>query len=55
MSRPHPRRPRAFTLPEAIATMAVLGVLGSVSSTLIYTAITGYRDTAVQAQLHQEA
>jgi prepilin-type N-terminal cleavage/methylation domain-containing protein len=49
------RRTRAgFTLVEAIAAMAVLGALGSVSSGVIMSALGSYRDAAVTAQLHEE-
>lgn len=45
---------RGFTLVEALATMTVIGILGSISSTLIYTGVRGYRDAVAQAQLHEE-
>ena len=48
------RTARGFTLVEAIATMVVIGVLGSVSSSLIYSGVRAYRDAAGQAQLHEE-
>lgn len=46
---------RGFTLVEAIATMSVLIALASVSSTLIYSFVTSYRDASVKGQLHMEA
>jgi prepilin-type N-terminal cleavage/methylation domain-containing protein len=50
-----PRRvARGFTMVEAIATLAVLGVLASVSANLIYAATTAYRDAATKAQLADE-
>jgi prepilin-type N-terminal cleavage/methylation domain-containing protein len=50
----HRRRRRGFTLVEAITAMALVATLGSVSSMIIYTGITGYRDAAMRAQLHTE-
>jgi prepilin-type N-terminal cleavage/methylation domain-containing protein len=47
-------RRRGFTLVEAVAAMAVLGALGSVSSGVIMSAVGSYRDAAVTAQLHEE-
>jgi prepilin-type N-terminal cleavage/methylation domain-containing protein len=49
-----PRTARGFTLVEAIATMTVIAILGSVSSSLIYSGVRAYRDAAGQAQLHEE-
>jgi prepilin-type N-terminal cleavage/methylation domain-containing protein len=46
---------RGFTLIEAIATITVLAALGSVSSTIIYTAVSAYTQASIAAQLHAEA
>jgi prepilin-type N-terminal cleavage/methylation domain-containing protein len=48
------RRRRGFTLVEAVAAMALVATLGSVSSMIIYTGITGYRDAVMRGQLHSE-
>lgn len=45
---------RAFTLVEMIATMAVLGAVGSVAGTLVYSATRSYTDAARSAQLQTE-
>jgi type II secretory pathway pseudopilin PulG len=50
-----PRECRAFTLVEAVASIAVLAVIGSVSSSLILNSVDGYADAAASAQLHSEA
>jgi prepilin-type N-terminal cleavage/methylation domain-containing protein len=50
---PAPRRP-AFTLVETIATMAILAVVGSMASSLVYTAIRSYSDAGMTAQLQDE-
>ncbi len=50
----HPHRV-GFTLVEAVATIAIIAALGSVSSTLVLTAIDGYTRSATAAQLHSEA
>jgi hypothetical protein len=39
---------------EAIATIAVLGVTGTVATGIIMTAVDGYLDASVSAQLHAE-
>ena len=46
---------RGFTLIEAIATIVVLAIIGSIASLLILTAVDGYTDAATTAQLHMEA
>jgi len=50
------RRPRrgGFTMVEAIATIVVLAVLGSVTSGIILQAVDGYTEASTQAQLHAE-
>lgn len=51
------RRGRArpgFALVELLATITVVAVLGSVSSTLIYAGVHSYRDASAQGQLHEE-
>ena len=50
----HPRRRRAFTLIESMATVAVLATLGSIASFLILNAVDGYSGAANSAQLHAE-
>ena len=47
-------RRRGFTLIESMATVVVLGVLGSAASFLIIDAVDGYTDAATRAQLHAE-
>ena len=49
-----PARRRGFTLIESMATVAVLGVLGSTASFLVLDAVDGYTDAATRAQLHAE-
>lgn len=48
------RRRRAFTLIEAIATITVLAVLGSIASVIIVNAVDGYAAASASAQLHAE-
>ena len=45
---------RGFTLVESMATVAVLGILGSTASFLILDAVDDYTDAALTAQLHAE-
>ena len=47
-------RRRGFTLVESMATVVVLGVLGSAASFLVLDAVDGYMDAATRAQLHAE-
>ena len=47
-------RRRGFTLVESMATIVVLGVLGSAASFLVLDAVDGYMDAATRAQLHAE-
>jgi prepilin-type N-terminal cleavage/methylation domain-containing protein len=49
-----PRRRRAFTLIESMATVAVLATLGSIASFLVLDAVDGYSETATSALLHAE-
>ncbi len=46
-----PTRLRAFTLVEAITTIAIVGVVGSIAVTLVRTAIDVYEDSAIRADL----
>ena len=55
MSPPRPsRRRRGFTIIELISTIVILGAIGSVASTVILSATSGYLDARIQAQLHTE-
>ncbi len=47
-------QPRGFTLIESMATVAVLGILGSSASFLILDAVEDYSDATLTAQLHAE-
>ena len=47
-------RRRGFTIVETIAVMSILGIVGSVSSLLIYSGVASYRGAAVLAQIHEE-
>lgn len=46
---------RGFTLIEAIATIIILAIIGSMASMIIINAVDGYVDAATEAQLHMEA
>lgn len=46
---------RGFTLIEAIATIVILAIIGSLASMIIINAVDGYVDAATEAQLHLEA
>lgn len=50
----HPRRHHAFTLVEMIATMVIIGTLGSIASTIIYQAARTYTSAVLSAQLNAE-
>ncbi len=43
-----------FSLVELLATITVVGILGSLSSTLIYSGVRSYHDASAQAQLHED-
>lgn len=45
---------RGFTLVEALTTIVVLSILGSIGSTLLYTSTDSYLEVATRAQLHTE-
>ncbi len=45
---------RAFTLIEAVAAITILGILGSITSQLVYRASQSYCEAATRAQLHAE-
>ncbi len=51
---PTPSRPRGFTLVETIAVMFLLAVIGSISSALIYSGVSSYRDASTLGQIHEE-
>jgi prepilin-type N-terminal cleavage/methylation domain-containing protein len=57
MMRPRttPSIRRGFTLIECIATIVVLAIIGTVASNIMLTAVDGYTDAAVAAQLNTEA
>lgn len=48
------RRHPGFTLVEMIAVMSILAVIGSISSALIYTGVSSYRDASTMGQIHEE-
>jgi len=52
-SQPGARR-RGFTFIESMATIVVLGVLGSTASFLILDSVDDYTEASLQAQLHAE-
>lgn len=43
-----------FSLVEAIAAISVIAALGSISSTLLYSAVQSYQDATIRAQLQAE-
>lgn len=53
--RPHRTARRGFTLVEAVATIVVLAVIGTVSSGIVMNATGGYLEASEGAQLHAEA
>ena len=52
--RCHPAARRGFTLIESLATVLILGILGSIASFLILDAVDGYTVASTSAQLHAE-
>ncbi len=50
----HPRRRGGFTLIEAIATITVLSILGSMASFLIVDSVDGYVGASTSSQIHAE-
>ena len=48
------RQRAGFTLIELIATIVVIGAVGSVASFMVGSSVNGYVGAAVQAQLHSE-
>lgn len=55
MNRRSPASRRAFTLIEAIATMAVLAVVSSVLSGVVWAAVRSFDEGAESARLHSDA
>ncbi|MHC5023415.1 MAG: PilW family protein, partial [Planctomycetota bacterium] len=53
--RPRCRCRRGFTLIEAVATILVLGVVGTGTSMILLSSVESYLDGAAAAQLHSEA
>lgn len=51
----HPAARRAFTLIEMVATMVILGAIGTIASNIMFTCSDGYIQAATSAQMHTEA
>jgi prepilin-type N-terminal cleavage/methylation domain-containing protein len=47
--------PRGFTLIETIATIAILSVIGSVASYILFSAVDSFADASTASQLQSEA
>ncbi|MFN0132122.1 MAG: type II secretion system protein J [Phycisphaerales bacterium] len=45
----------AFTLVETVAAIVIIATIGTISSSIIYTGINGYRDASASSRLHSEA
>ncbi len=50
----HRSSPAGFTLVEALATIVILGIVGTIGSSILLTASDGYLKASTSAQLHTE-
>jgi len=55
LRRSKSRARRGFTLIEGLATIVVLGAIGSVASTVILASVDSYIEAATMAEIHTEA